>query len=77
MRDQKPPSQRKVGARIRVKEDKADAASTAFQEAGFTPIYVEHRDDGAVSFWFGKDVETYRVATAIPREWYAVAGIVR
>jgi hypothetical protein len=74
----RPPSEREIDARIRVKEEHADAAYTAFERAGFTPIYVERRADGAVSFWFGKDVQAdlYRVVTAIPREWYAIQGIV-
>jgi len=76
MTAQKPPSERKIGARIRVKGEHADAASAAFKEAGFTPIHVERRADGAVSFWFGKDIQPdlEQVVTAIPREWYAFQG---
>jgi hypothetical protein len=51
-----------VGARIRVKAEHADDAAAVFDREGLTPIYVEHRADGAVSFWFGKlgDAELVR-----------------
>ena len=42
------PSQRAIGARIRVTPDHADAAARLFAVAGFDPLYVEHREDGDV-----------------------------
>ena len=74
----KPPSEKRIGGRVRVKSDRADDAARLFETNGFTPIYVEHRDDGDVSFWFGKEADDvlYRIATCIPREFYAVQGIV-
>ena len=55
MGSDKPP-EGNVGARIRVKAEHADGAAAAFDREGITPIYVEHRADGVVSFWFGKPV---------------------
>ncbi|WCM25906.1 hypothetical protein NDN01_18005 [Sphingomonas sp. QA11] len=76
--DGKPPSKKRVGARIRVKAGCAGEAARLFEERGFTPIYVEHRDDGDISFWFGneKDEALYRIANSIPREFYAIQGVV-
>ncbi len=73
------PPEQNVGARIRVKPEHADAAAAAFDREGLSPLYVEHRADGAVSFWFGKlgDADISRAADAIPREWYALRGVVR
>jgi hypothetical protein len=73
------PPERNVGSRIRVKPEHADAAAAVFDREGLSPIYVEQRADGAVSFWFGKlaDADLFRAADAIPREWYAVRGVVR
>jgi hypothetical protein len=72
------PEDKDVRVRIRVKAEHAEDAAMAFERAGFIPLHVEHRSDGAVSFWFGKDAdaEAYRLAAAIPREWYAIQGIV-
>jgi len=52
MTTKKPPEQ-EVGARVRVKAEHADAAADRFSRDGLLPIFVEHRTDGAVSFWFG------------------------
>ena len=73
------PAKRDVGARIRVRTEYADAAAAAFEREGLTPIYVEHRADGDVSFWFGKlgDADLLRACEAIPREWYALTGNIR
>ncbi len=72
------PRERDVRLRIRVRAEHSDNAAAAFKKAGFAPIYVGQRSDGAVSFWFGKDVDAdhHRVAIAIPRDWYAIQGIV-
>jgi hypothetical protein len=48
------PPERDVAARIRVRAEHAEDAAAAFDREGLTPIYVEHRADGDVSFWFGK-----------------------
>ena len=72
----KPPSQKRVGGRVRVKSEDAADAAQLFEASGFTPIYVEHREDGDVSFWFAKDADDvlYRIATCIPRDFYAIQG---
>jgi hypothetical protein len=74
----KRPSEKLVGARVRVSSDRAVDATRLFDAGGFAPIYVEHRDDGDVSFWFGKESDDvlYRIATCIPRDFYAVQGAV-
>ncbi|KAG5716452.1 hypothetical protein E4T56_gene17571 [Termitomyces sp. T112] len=51
----KPPSKKLIGGRVRVKSDRATDAARLFDAGVLAPIYVEHRDDGAVSFWFGND----------------------
>ena len=73
------PAERDVAARIRVKPEHAADAAKAFGREGLTPIYVEHRADGDVSFWFGKlrDADLSRACEAIPHEWYALRGIIR
>jgi hypothetical protein len=73
------PAERDVGARIRVKREHAEDAAAAFEREGLTPIYVERRTDGNVSFSFGKlaDADLFRACEAIPREWYALRGILR
>jgi hypothetical protein len=74
----RPPSHKRIGGRVRVRSDRANDAARLFEEHGFAPIYVEHRDDSDVSFWFGKEAVDvlYRIATCIPREFYAVQGVV-
>lgn len=74
----RPPSQKRIGGRVRVRAEPAKDAARLFAAHGFAPIYVEHRDDGDVSFWFGKEADDvlYRIATCIPREFYAVHGVV-
>jgi len=76
--DNDKPAERDLGARIRVKAEHADDAATAFEREGLTPIYVERRTDGDVSFWFGKlaDAELLRACEAIPRRWHALRGII-
>lgn len=73
----KAPSQRRVGCRIRVRPEHAEEAARIFGANGFEPIYVEHRDDGDISFWFGKEPYDmlYRIGTCIPREYFALQGI--
>jgi hypothetical protein len=71
------PSERAIGARIRVKPDHADAAAGLFAEAGFEPLNVEHRADGDVSFWFARmePQAQWRLITAIPRDFYALQAV--
>lgn len=73
------PSERDVGARIRVKAEHAKDADAAFERESLTPIHVERWPDEGVSFWFGKlsDADLLRACKAIPREWYALQGIIR
>lgn len=72
------PSEKLIGARIRVRPEKADEAVELFEQSGFRPIYVDHRVDGDISFWFGKasDDELYRLLNSVPREYYAIKGVV-
>lgn len=74
----KPPSKTRIGGRVRVRSERAVDAARLFEASGFAPIYVEYRDDGDVSFWFGKEADDvlYRIGTCIPREFYAVQGVV-
>jgi hypothetical protein len=73
----KPPSEKRIGARVRVSSERAADAAQLFGAAGFAPIYVEHRNDGDVSFWFGKEGDDvlYRIATCIPPEYLALQGV--
>ncbi len=74
----RPPSQKRIGGRVRVRSERASDAARLFEAHGFAPIHVEHQDDGDVSFWFGKEADNvlYCIATCIPREFYAVQGVV-
>jgi hypothetical protein len=74
----KPPSETLIGGRVRVRSTRAAEAARLFEAGGFAPIFVEHREDGDVSFWFGKEPNDvlYRIVTCIPREFYAVQGVV-
>ena len=74
----KRPFEKRIGGRVRVRPERAADAAQLFEASGFTPIYVEHRDDGDVSFWFGREADDvlYRIATCVPREFYAVQGVV-
>lgn len=78
MMSRKPPSETRVGARIRVKPEHEQAAGRLFAEIGFTPIHVQHRPDGDVSFWFGKieDEQLDILVRAIPQNFYALRAIV-
>ncbi|HXH14874.1 MAG TPA: hypothetical protein VNJ10_01950 [Sphingomonas sp.] len=74
----KPPSEKRIGSRIRVRPENADEAAKLFEQNGFQPIYVDYRADGDISFWFGKapDNEKFRLLSSIPREFYAIQGVV-
>jgi len=73
------PPEGRVGARIRVKSEKANAAAGMFEAAGFLPIFVEARSDGDVTFWFGKMLggELFKLSETIPRDFYALTAVVR
>ena len=74
----RPPSEKLIGGRIRVRPENAEEAARLFEQGGFRPIYVDYRDDGDISFWFGKapDDELFRLFNSIPREFYAIQGVV-
>lgn len=76
----RPPGQRRIGARIRIKAEYAALVATAFETGGFHPIYVEHRSDEAVSFWFdkvtAKDPGFVKVVLEIPLDYWAIVCIV-
>jgi hypothetical protein len=77
-RENRAPSQRRIGCRIRVKQQHADEAAALFDRNGFVPIYVEHREDGDVSFWFGKEPDDvlHRIVTSVPLEFFALRAVV-
>lgn len=70
------PSEKLIGMRVRIRSSYATEAGRLFEAGGFLPI--EHRDDGDVSFWFGKEPDEvlYRIATCIPPAFSAVQGVV-
>ena len=76
--NERPPSEKLIGGRVRVRPENAVEAAKLFEQNGFRPIYVEHRDDGEISFWFGKasDDELYRLFSSIPREFYTIQGVI-
>ena len=78
LKSDKPPSEKRIGGRVRVRSERAVDAAQLFAASGFAPIYVEHQDDGDVSFWFGKETHDvlYRIATCIPHEFYALRGLI-
>lgn len=59
------PRARHACARIRVLAEHVEDASAAFAREGLSPVYLEHRADGNVAFWFGKlpDSELLRDST--------------
>ena len=61
-----------------MRSENAEEAAKLFEQNGFQPIYVDYRADGDISFWFGKasDNEKYRLFSSIPREFYAIQGVV-
>jgi len=75
------PSERKVGARVRIKPVHQLEVEALFDQAGVLPIYKELRSDGNVSYWFGKDqvaiLAEVGALERIPLHWwahYAIAG---
>ena len=74
------PSERKVGARVRIKPIHQTDADAFFEEAGFAPIYKELRTDGNVSYWFAKDqagpLAEAGVLERMPLQWWAHYAIV-
>ena len=75
-----PPNDRKVGARVRIRAEHVDAVAARFVDAGVEPIYVHHREDGDISFWFGKadaaNPALIAAIQAIPLDHWAGIGIV-
>ena len=74
----KPPGLRRVGLRVRVQAEHAEAAAARFAAAGFQVIHREHRFDGAVSFWFSKQDagRMQAIVTVIPVDFYALRAVV-
>jgi hypothetical protein len=66
------------GTRIRVKAERAEAAAKLFAENGFTPIYIDRRANGDVSFWFRRTADDAlgRLVNSIPREFYVLRATV-
>ena len=75
----RPPGENEIGARIRVFAPRAAEAAEIFAKLEFRPIYRDERDDGTVSFWFGKldDADLFRLCNSLPGEFYALRGTVR
>jgi hypothetical protein len=76
----KSPSQRRIGARVRIKSEFAESVAAQFATANLPPIYVEHREDGDISFWFDKPTAGNPlfadVLHAIPFEHWAIHAVV-
>lgn len=53
--DLKRPSERRIGARVRIKPDFQNEVEALFAAANVFPIYKDLREDGNVSYWFGKE----------------------
>ncbi|MGL3820867.1 hypothetical protein [Sphingopyxis sp. R3-92] len=49
------PSEREIGARVRIHPAHQAEIEALFDEAMIIPIYKEMRTDGNVSYWFGKN----------------------
>ena len=49
------PSERAIGARVRIKPAHQAEIEALFDEVMIVPIYKEVRTDGNVSYWFGKN----------------------
>ena len=70
------PSERRIGARIRIKPAYRSEAEAHFAQAGFAPIYTELRTDGNISYWFDKDqfglIVEAGVLEQMPLYWWAL-----
>jgi hypothetical protein len=51
----KKPSERTIGARVRIKPVHQAEVEALFAQATISPIYKELRTDGDVAYWFGKN----------------------
>jgi hypothetical protein len=76
-----PPSNSRVGARVRIKPEHQSAVEALFHQAMIVPIYKELREDGNVSYWFDKKQTAFlsesHVLERIPlHHWahYAIIG---
>ncbi len=49
-----PPSERKVGARVLVRSTCQSEVAALFAEAGVAPIFLQLKEGGNISYWFGK-----------------------
>ena len=69
------PSERRIGARVRIKPVHQPEVEALFLEAGLAPIYKELRSDGNISYWFNKDQVTALAEAGtlerIPLHWWA------
>jgi hypothetical protein len=76
----RPPGNRRVGARVRIKPAHQAEVEALFAEARMAPIYKEMRADGNVSYWFDKNQARalHPVLERIPLDYwahYAVIGL--
>jgi hypothetical protein len=74
------PSERSIGARVRIKAHFQTELEAFFAQAQIEPIYKEMRTDGDISYWFGKEqvaaLGKARVLERIPLHWWAHYAIV-
>ncbi|WP_034161461.1 hypothetical protein [Sphingomonas sp. ERG5] len=70
-----------MGARVRIKSQHQRDVEALFNEAMIAPIYKEVREDGDVSYWFGKEqmpalIECRVLERILVDHWvhYAVLG---
>ncbi|MGH6694908.1 MAG: hypothetical protein ACREBX_06440 [Sphingopyxis sp.] len=50
----KKPSERTIGARVRIKPVHQAEVEALFDQASIIPVYREPRTDGNVTYWFSK-----------------------
>ena len=74
------PSERKIGARVRIKSVHQSEVEALFAQARIEPIHKEMRTDGNVSYWFGKEQMVTLAETCvlerIPLHYWAHYAIV-
>lgn len=74
------PSERQIGARVRINPTYQAEVEALFDDARVAPIHKELRPDGDVSYWFSKDqvaaLSETRVLAKIPLHYWAHHAIV-
>jgi hypothetical protein len=72
------PPEKAVRTRIRIKGDRRSEVEGLMRTAGLHPIYVEEREDGAISFWIGEapGPALRGFLDSIPKDAFALQGTV-